>query len=152
MTVKKWCLVVIAVLLAGCGAKVPPPLPPTQVVLDIQTFGDINPNSEGRPSPLVLRFYELKSLSSFKSADFISLYEKDKGLLGGDLIQKHEFVMQPNDKKTVRLVLQDDTVAIGGFAVFRNYQQARWRTSANVRPHQSSVLEVTAKGNVLEMK
>ncbi|MEN6437766.1 MAG: type VI secretion system lipoprotein TssJ [Syntrophobacter sp.] len=155
---KKRFLILIAFLMAACASAPPPPPPPppppapTQVILEIETFGNLNPNPAGQPSPLVLRVYALKSPSLFNSADFISLYEKDKTLLGADLIQKHEFILQPNEKKTQRLVLPDDTRAIGAFAAFRQYQQAQWRALANVRPHESIVIHVRADGNNIEIR
>ncbi len=155
---KKSLLILIGFLMAACAsapppaAPPPPPPQPTQVILELETFGNLNPNPYGKPSPLVIRVYALKSPSVFNSADFLSLYEKDKALLGADLIQKHEFILQPNDKKTQRLVLPDDARAIGAFAVFREYQQARWRAMANVRPHETIVVHVRADGNAIEMR
>ena len=75
----------------------PPPAPePTRVVLEFEATGNINPNSEGRASPLVVRIYRLKSYSVFEDADFFSLYEKADDALGGELIDKEEILLNPN--------------------------------------------------------
>ena len=59
-------------------------------MVQFEASGDLNPNAEGRASPLVVRIYELKSFSIFKNADFMSLYEKDDQVLGRELVNKEE--------------------------------------------------------------
>jgi type VI secretion system protein VasD len=152
MLARRLCLIMIVVLLTACGGKNPPPPKPTHIILEIEAAGDLNPNLEGRPSPLAIRFYELKSLSGFKKADFMALYEKDQGVLGGDLVQKQEVILQPNEKKTLHFEPSDDTRVIGAFAVFRKYEQARWKASVNVRPHETTVVHVSVGNTSLDMQ
>jgi type VI secretion system protein VasD len=153
MIARKLCFIIIVALLAACGGKAPPPPPkPTHIILEIEASGDLNPNAEGRASPLALKFYELKSFSNFKKADFMALYEKDQGVLGGDLVRKHEVILQPNEKKTLHIEPSGDTLIIGAFAAFRKYEQARWKASINVRPHETTVVRVIAAGTSLDMQ
>ena len=81
MMKKALILICIIMLVSACNPfkkkKPPPPPEPTRVVLEFEAAGDINPNSEGRASPVVLRIYRLESYSVFEDADFFSLYEKD---------------------------------------------------------------------------
>ncbi len=143
MMKKIFCMVWIVGLLAACGGgKAAPPEPapaPTHVILDIEASEDINPDAEGRPSPVVLRIYELKSATVFNGTDFISLYEKDKNVLGGDLVRKDEVIVQPKEKKTIHFEASGDTRAIGIFAIFRKYDEGRWRAAVTVRPHDTMV-------------
>ena len=134
------------------GKNPPPPPKPTHIIFEIEASGDLNPNPEGRPSPLALRIYELKSLSKFTKADFLALYEKDQSVLGGDLVRKEELILQPNEKKTLHIEPSDDTRVIGAFAAFRKYEQARWKASTNVRPHETTVVHISARGTSLEMQ
>jgi type VI secretion system protein VasD len=152
MLARKLCCILIVVLLAACGKKASPPPKPTHIIVEIEASGDLNPNSEGRASPLAVRFYELKSFSNFKKADFMALYEKDQSVLSGDLVQKHEVILQPNEKKTLHFEPSDDTRVIGAFAAFRKYEQARWKAWTNVRPHETSVVHVSAGGTSLDMQ
>ena len=59
----------------------------------------VNPDARKRPSPVVLRVYELKSNALFESADFVSLFEKDQAVLGAELVSREEVILQPNDVK-----------------------------------------------------
>jgi type VI secretion system protein VasD len=152
MLARKLCCIIIVALLAACGKKAAPPPKPTHIIVEIEASGDLNPNADGRPSPLAVRFYELKSFSNFKKADFMALYEKDQSVLGGELVQKHEVVLQPNEKKTLHFEPSDDTRVVGAFAAFRKYEQARWKAWTNVRPHETSVVHVSAGGTNLDMQ
>ncbi len=154
MTGRKQFFIFLALVLAilvSCGGQTPPPPKPAIVIMDIEASAEVNPNPEGRPSPLALRVYELKSLSGFNSADFISLYRKDEGVLGAELVRKHEFTLQPNERKTLRIEASNDTRAIGVFAVFRNYEKAQWRGTAGVQPHETTVVQVKAGGDSLTL-
>src|SRR6185503_596321 len=79
----------VALLLTACAAKPPPP---ASVAGSIQASAQINPSASKRPSPLLIRVYELKSVAAFNGADFMSLYQRDQTALGGDLLAKEEFV------------------------------------------------------------
>ncbi len=43
------------------------------VTLTFKTSANINPDDDSNPSPLFVRFYELKSKSAFEKAEFIDL-------------------------------------------------------------------------------
>ena len=81
-------LICVILMISACGMfkkkKPPPPPEPTRVVLEFEAAGDINPNAEGRASPLVVRIYQLKSYSAFRKADFFSLYDNDEGYSVGN--------------------------------------------------------------------
>jgi type VI secretion system protein VasD len=154
MIARKLFLMVIVALMTSCGGKTPPPTQPkpTHVIMDIEASGNLNPNADGQPSPLLVKFYELKSLSAFTKADFMALYDKDQAVLGSELVQKNEVILQPNEKKTLHFKPSDDTQAIGAFAVFRKYEQARWRASVNVPPHETTVVHVSVGSTSLDMQ
>ncbi len=150
---KMLCFIGMVLLLAACGGKAPKieaPGPP-RVVLEIEASGNINPDPAGRPSPLTLRIYQLKSLSNFHNADFISLYRADQNVLGATLVRKQEVVVQPNEKKTIEMDVSDDTRAIGVFAAFRNYEQARWKASATVLSQGTTVVPLVIEGTGIDI-
>jgi type VI secretion system protein VasD len=148
----------VLLLITACGAKetppppAPPPEPPTSVILEIETAGDINPNPMGRPSPLVLRIYQLKSPAGFEKADFMSLYEKEEAVLGRDLIKKEEIMLKVQEMQTIPIEVENDTGALGLMAVFRNYEQSQWKAAAAIIRHQPNRMSVHISGNTLTVK
>ena len=60
----------------------------TDLKLTFKVDADINPDDSNTPAPLFVRMYELKSTKMFDKADFIGLFERDKELLGADMISK----------------------------------------------------------------
>lgn len=119
-------------LLDGCGKSAPvlppPPPPPVPKVLwvELQAAADVNPDGRGRPSPVVVRVYELKASAPFESADFLSLYDKDQSVLGGDLVARDEFTLSPGQSTTLRRVASDSRF-LAVMAAFRDLDSGRWR-------------------------
>lgn len=83
---------------------------------------DINPDDNKLPSPVFVRMYELKSPTLFDKADFIDIYERDKEVLGGDMIAKQSLKpLKPSETRTERLVLQGGTHYVALYAEFSQY-------------------------------
>ena len=131
-----------ALLLSACAAK--PPLPPASVAGTIQASPQINPSASKRPSPLLVRVYELKSVAAFNAADFMSLYQRDQAALSADLLAKEEFVLEPGETKTFAKTLAPDTRFIGVVAAYRDLEHAKWRTVVAVQPNQPQKMTVKA--------
>ena len=132
----------VVLLLAACGSKPPPK--PASVTGTIQATAEINPSASKRPSPLLVRIYELKSVAAFNAADFMSLYQRDQAELGGDLLAKEEFVLNPGETKTFAKTLAADTRFLGVVAAYRDLEHAKWRTAVAVLPNQPQKVTVKA--------
>lgn len=116
--------VVLAVAVAACGGSKSVTL---RATMDVQPA--VNPDSRGRPSPVVVRVYALKSLAAFSSASFFSLYGKDKETLGAELIDSEELQLLPGDKRDFRREYSPETRYLAVFAAFRDVEHAHWRDS-----------------------
>lgn len=148
-------LVCTLLMLNACGffkKDKPPPTPePTRVVLEFDAAGDINPNIAGRPSPLELRIYHLKSYSQFKDADFNTLYEQDDDVLGRDLVEKKKIYLKPYEKRTLFFEGSDEVRTVGILAAFRYYGQGRWKVATGVQKNKTNVIHVSIKGNNVQI-
>lgn len=112
----------------------------TQAALELRASSTLNPDDSDRPSPLRLRLYELKSVSAFNSADFNSLYQRDKEELGGNLVAVEEIQVQPGMQKKFTRSLSPDTKFLGVLAPYRKIEQAGWRASIEVPPGKTTSL------------
>ncbi len=134
----------------GCSKGILTPSP-TRIVLEIKTTATINPDIQKIPSPVVVRFYQLKSPSKFNEADFISLYENDEQLLGDDLVHSQEILLSPKDKKNIEFEAEDSVKCISCIATFRQQNNSRWRDLITVEPHKMTTIRVYISGTTIKM-
>jgi len=119
------CLVVFCHI-TGC-ATTPEEVNPKQWIGQVITTADLNPNDYNRPSPLVIIFYQLADDNTFLNADFFTLYNSDKNLLGTDLLSKKELELLPNQHIELKWTLNNQTKYIGIVAAYNHLAQSEWR-------------------------
>jgi type VI secretion system protein VasD len=129
-----------AAFLAACGSK--PKV--TSVSGSISAATDLNPSVSQRPSPLLIRVYELKSAAAFNQADFMALYQGDSAALGAEMLNREELTLQPGETRPWNKPLNADTRFVGVFAAYRNVEKARWRAVIAVQPGQAQKLAIRA--------
>ena len=140
--------------LAACGgdslipATILPPSP-TVVSMNVVAAGDINPNSAGRASPVVLRIYRLSSPSIFNEADFFQLFEEESATLGADLLGREELVVMPSSSQVLTREVPDDTAYIGVIANFRDADRAIWRASLPIAANETTNFAVALQANAV---
>ena len=132
---------ICGMLVMACASPPKPP-PPTIVQASVEALANVNPDVRGRPSPVVVKFYELKSLAVFDSADFFSLFERDREILGADLVAREEFQLVPGGRRTFERTLQPDTRYLGVVAAFRDLERSVWRAAVPVVPNQTVPLAI----------
>ncbi|MDH5540967.1 MAG: type VI secretion system lipoprotein TssJ, partial [Rhizobacter sp.] len=124
----------------------PPPPKPGTLSITIAAADNINPDIHRRPSPVMIRLYELKASAPFESADFLSLFERDQATLGADLVAREEFAFRPGESKLINKPLAADTKFIGVMVAFRELERARWRGLVAVQPHKDNQISVAMNG------
>lgn len=148
-------IVVLACLEASCGKAPPPPpaapqapvtiaAPPdapkaTPASMTLAAAADVNPNASGRPSPVVVRIYQLRADSAFAAADFLALFDQEAQTLGPELITRDEYVLAPSEQRTLDISVAPDTRFIGALAAFRDFRSAQWRALVPARRGSLSV-------------
>ena len=137
--------------LAGCGSSPPPPPAPTVVQLTLSTTPDTNATPSGQGAPLPLRVYQLASPASFESAEFHRLYDNDSATLGTDLLKRDSYLLPPGTSRSVTLMPSDQARAIGDLAAYREFQSKTWRAAADIPPHQTTVMTVTANADGIKL-
>jgi len=125
-----------AAAVTGCGTA------PTAIRANIVADADVNPDARGRPSPVVVKVFELKSLAAFETADFFALFEKDKETLGGELLARDEFSLIPGDKKALAREVKPETRYVGVVAGFRDLERSTWRATFPVPPKKTTPMTV----------
>ncbi len=147
----KACLAAGALLgviaIGGCETAVK-----SQVTYSISAAAQINPDASNRPSPVVVRFYELRSSGIFESAEFFALYTEEAKTLGQTLIARKEVQIVPSESREIIQDLQPGTRAIGVVAAFRNLSANKWRAVFPVKEGTSVPIVVTLGPNGVSVK
>lgn len=86
--------VVTVLVLAACAGKEAPP-GPEAVAGRVLVLPGLNPNAEGRPSPVTLRLYQLRDREAFMEASLQDLARRDTETLGGALLGRDSFELCP---------------------------------------------------------
>jgi len=126
----------VAALMVACSSS--PPLLRGAITVD----SNVNPDRAGRPSPIVVRIYELKSVAAFNGADFFALFDNEQATLSSELVGREEFQLQPAETRQYRRQLQPDTKFIGIVGAFRDLEQARWRQAVPVPSKRSPTITI----------
>ncbi|MBT3046326.1 MAG: type VI secretion system lipoprotein TssJ [gamma proteobacterium symbiont of Ctena orbiculata] len=134
-------------LLMGCSSV-------STITVTMSAASGVNPDINSRPSPIVARIYELKSLSVFNNADFFNLFEQDVALLGEEMLMRDELHFQPGEVKMLERDLQPDTRYVGVIGAYRDIENAAWRRSIEIDLHDETtfVIEFGKNGIVLQKK
>ncbi|AHL74122.1 type VI secretion protein [Stutzerimonas stutzeri] len=119
-------LIAALALLGGCSAF-SPNSDLTKLDLSLQGSDRLNPDLNGRPSPIVIRLIELKHPVAFENADFFSLYQRPKESLSPDLVIQEEMELRPGEQRDLKLFVQEGSRYVGVLAAYRDLPESNWR-------------------------
>lgn len=122
-----------AAFLAACGSA---PAKPIDAKARITASADVNPNSEGRASPIHVRIFQLKEDGAFQGADFWALMDKEQETLAASLVQRLEFDLAPGESRDFPLKIAPDARVLAVMAEYNDYRNAQWRVVAQA-PNKS---------------
>jgi type VI secretion system protein VasD len=122
------CSACAAALILSACASAPPPPKPTIVSGSISASAKVNPSVSQRPSPLLIRIYELKTTNAFNAADFVSLYQRDQAELGTEVVAREELTLAPGERRAWSKTLAPETRFVAVFAAYRDIEHAKWRS------------------------
>ena len=130
------------VLLAGCST-LSPYSHVTKLNLKLTASDQLNPDLNGRPSPIVVRLFELKHPVAFENADFFSLYERAKESLAPDMVATEELELRPGEIIELKLSLEEGSRYVGVLAAYRDLPDTKWRYTLQVAPMEVTDADLT---------
>jgi type VI secretion system protein VasD len=123
-----------SIFIVACAAMVvtiacaSAPPKPARTRLTVAATADTNPDANGRPSPVVVRVYQLKADTAFNAAEFFALFDDEMKVLGPDLIGRNEYTVAPSERRTLEMDVSADAKFVGIIAAYRDIRNAQWRT------------------------
>jgi len=111
--------------------------------IQVSATADVNPDMQGRPSPIILHVMELNSTEQFNRLDYMGLTQPSGAALGAELLGKNQVVLQPGETKTLPLELNPLTSAIGLVAGYRDIDNAAWRKVVPITQGKTKGISIT---------
>lgn len=126
--------IAVTCLTSGCGKP--------RIDLAVASQPNVNPDSSGRPSPVVVKMYELRGDLAFKQNDFYTLFHEPVKALGSDLIAADELIFIPSEARVVSYEPMPATHFVGVVVGFRQIERAQWRAIIPVDPEKKNTVRI----------
>ncbi|MEJ5057291.1 MULTISPECIES: type VI secretion system lipoprotein TssJ [unclassified Pseudomonas] len=139
---KALTVLLVMVSLAGCFS-LSPYSSVTKLNLQLTASDQLNPDLNGRPSPIVVRLFELRHPVAFENADFFSLYERAKESLAPDLVTSEELDLRPGETVSLKLSVKKGSRYVGILAAYRDLPETRWRYTVPITPAGITSVDLT---------
>ena len=103
--------------------------PPRNVSIKLHAGDNLNADTGGQPLALVTRIYKLRQDAAFRQVPYDSFLnpQKEKELLGADLLEVKEVLLIPGQHYEVLEKVSKEAYFIGVVALFRAPAPQRWR-------------------------
>lgn len=134
----------LAVSLIACAGGEPKP---DKARMTFIAQKDANPDATGRPSPVVVRVYQLQQDAKFANSEFFALFDKEQEVLGADLLARDEVTLAPGDKKELEIAVKGAAKFVGAIAAYRDIRNSQWR--AMQPAPKKGLLDIVKKDGVL---
>ncbi len=118
-------------LLAGCSST-PKQVEPTAIRVTFTATDSLNPDMNGRPSPVVVRLFRLRQSAVFSSIDYFTLTDREQEALGGDLLFRESFVVHPGETQVHEYSVENDGRALGVLVGYRDLEASTWRAAIDI--------------------
>ncbi|MBX2858042.1 MAG: type VI secretion system lipoprotein TssJ [Cellvibrionaceae bacterium] len=125
----------------------------TSVELQFSTSNMVNPDRDGRASPVIVRVYKLADERQFSREDFLNLYEDADNRLGKDLLGTVVLKeLAPGESRKERIELEPKVKYVGLLAEFIRYQDAQSIQLVSIVDHKTTKVSVSLSGTQLRVK
>lgn len=142
-----------AAVLTGVLSGAAPALAAEPTIVELTVVGGpgLNPNADGRASPIVVRIFELAATTRFEAADYVALFERPGADLKREVVAQNEFVLRPGGIEEQNRTLQPQVQMLGIAAAFRDLDHAQWRLTIPVTPGRRNFVLVHLERNSIRI-
>lgn len=133
------CMVVIVTsACSSTASRVPYPYR-----IELVADAALNPDAQGRPSPLQVTIYELSAPTNFETVDYFTLQGNARTALGEELVATEQIMLRPGQHHVIERPGNLQTRVVGIAAAYRNLDESRWRTTIVLpEPQKTNVYKV----------
>lgn len=113
------------------------------IELHFHAIAGLNPGTNGQPTPVRVRIFELKNAATFRRSDYFALADRAQSTLGLDLIDQDEVQILPGQQLSIQRELDPATRQIGLLVGYRELDRAQWHTVIRIAPRQYNEYQVS---------
>jgi len=125
-------LAALLLMMVGACSGAPKKLKVIELTTEVTVAKGLNPDVDGRPSPLKLIIYQLGAADQFQNADFFTLFDPQNASLGADLLGQKQMTLAPGEDQELKAEFDPDTAYIGVVGAFRDLENAQWRALVEI--------------------
>jgi len=123
-------LALSALVMVGCSSTASRVAVP--YAIELTADQKVNPDHNGRPSPVQVTIYELRSSSAFAARDFFALQSDPQVALGKELLNTDQVVLRPGETKTLHYPGNTEARMVGVVAAYRDLEKSQWRLAVEL--------------------
>ena len=154
MCFKRKCFFVTVLLsllfLNGCSHFTKSDSVNHDVKINVTATPGVNPNIEGRASPVIVKVFALKKDTEFKQSGFFALYGMSSKQHSEDVLAIKTLVLLPGGSQDVIMSLPSGTAFIGAIAAFQNLDDTVWLATNQIL--RSKVLQIEVSADQIKFK
>lgn len=133
---------IAAGVLAGCASTESKMAVP--YIVELNADSQVNPNASGKPSPVKVTVYELKSTNAFDTADYFALMKDPRAVLGDQMLEVNSRIIKPAVLKKSSIGKHPGQGAGHCCLVPRSEQQSMAPGSRSARSRDDQFLQILA--------
>lgn len=139
-------VVLLALIMTGCQATRRGLNFETTAAINLSADTNVNPDMDGRASPVVIRVFKLTDARQFQREDFLNLYENAEQRLGNDLLDVVTLKeLVPGESREEIIDLTPEISHLGFMAEYMQYQKASSIIVVPIKDHNKNKIEVIAQ-------
>ena len=130
-------LIMMITMLGGCASG---PTKRSILAMEVRATSQANPDSTGRPSPVIVYVLSLRSIDRFHTVEINEVLDGPANVLAADLVSFRQLTVLPGEVKSAELDMTDDTRFVAVVGGIQNFQQLRWKDSVEITNGKVSAL------------
>jgi type VI secretion system protein VasD len=123
------------------------------ITVDLEAQPFINADPDGNPLSVVLRFYQLRDVTTFAELTYVQFQRGDQKLLKDDLLATKDVVLRPGVSTSMTEAMNEATQVVGVIAFFREPTQSKtWKLAIpGDRWKGADPVRIEADGNEIRL-
>lgn len=123
------------------------------MTVNLTAQASLNPDPDGQPLSVVVRFYQLKDVKTFAELNYMQFQSDNQKLLKADVVATKDVVLRPGATTSFTEPLNEATQIVGVIAFFREPEPDKtWKlVIPNGRWKKTTPVTIEVSGNELRL-